>query len=33
MGESFHVLLASKRVDTAKVTELSGLTFGKAAQL
>lgn len=33
MGESFHVLLASKRVDTEKVTELSGLTFGKAAQL
>jgi SAM-dependent MidA family methyltransferase len=29
MGESFHVLVASKNVELATVTELSGLTFGK----
>ena len=29
MGESFHVLVASKNVGLARVTELSGLTFGK----
>jgi len=29
MGESFHVLIASKGVDTQKVSGLSGLGFGK----
>ncbi len=28
MGESFHVLLASRAVETGKVSVLSGLTFG-----
>lgn len=31
MGESFHVLVASKGIDPEKVTSLSGLTFGKTA--
>ena len=31
MGESFHVLVASKGVKTEKVAALSGLTFGKTA--
>jgi SAM-dependent MidA family methyltransferase len=31
MGESFHVLIASKGIDAAKVASLSGLTFGKTA--
>lgn len=31
MGESFHVLLASKGVDVARVSELSGLQFGRTA--
>ncbi len=30
MGESFHVLLASKKVDAQKVTELSGMAFAKS---
>jgi SAM-dependent MidA family methyltransferase len=30
MGESFHVLIASKNVDPVSVAKLSGLTFGKA---
>ena len=29
MGETFHVLIASKGIDTEKVTGLSGLAFGK----
>jgi SAM-dependent MidA family methyltransferase len=29
MGESFHVLIASRGVDTAKVAKLSGLRFGR----
>ncbi|HVO81261.1 MAG TPA: SAM-dependent methyltransferase [Terriglobales bacterium] len=29
MGESFHVLVASKSIDAAKVEGLSGLSFGK----
>jgi len=29
MGESFHVLVASKGVDAAKAAALSGLSFGK----
>jgi SAM-dependent MidA family methyltransferase len=29
MGETFHVLIASKGVNTKKITGLSGLTFGK----
>jgi SAM-dependent MidA family methyltransferase len=32
MGESFHVLIASKAIDAEKVTSLSGLTFGKIAR-
>jgi hypothetical protein len=28
MGESFHVLVASKGVDKEKVAALAGLTFG-----
>jgi SAM-dependent MidA family methyltransferase len=31
MGESFHVLIASKGIDAEKVASLSGLTFGKTA--
>jgi SAM-dependent MidA family methyltransferase len=31
MGESFHVLVASKGIKTEKVAALSGLTFGKTA--
>ena len=30
MGESFHVLIASKGVDIERVGELSGLSFGKS---
>ena len=30
MGETFHVMIASKDVDPEKVAELSGLIFGKA---
>jgi hypothetical protein len=29
MGESFHVLVASKGVDPQKASALSGLGFGK----
>jgi SAM-dependent MidA family methyltransferase len=29
MGETFHVLIASKGIDTEKVAELGGLMFGK----
>jgi SAM-dependent MidA family methyltransferase len=29
MGESFHVLVASKGVDVVKASELAGLTFGR----
>jgi SAM-dependent MidA family methyltransferase len=29
MGESFHVLVASKGVDTEKASELAGLSFGR----
>jgi SAM-dependent MidA family methyltransferase len=29
MGESFHALVASKGVDTAKVAKLAGLSFGR----
>jgi len=32
MGESFHVLIASKGIDPGKVASLSGLTFGKIAR-
>jgi SAM-dependent MidA family methyltransferase len=32
MGESFHVLIASKDIDTDRVSSLSGLMFGKAAR-
>ena len=32
MGESFHVLIASKDIDTDQVSRLSGLMFGKAAR-
>jgi SAM-dependent MidA family methyltransferase len=32
MGESFHVLIASKDIDTHQVSRLSGLMFGKAAR-
>jgi SAM-dependent MidA family methyltransferase len=32
MGESFHVLLASKGVSAELVSKLSGLTFGKTAR-
>ena len=32
MGESFHVLIASKDIDTDQVSKLSGLMFGKAAR-
>ena len=31
MGESFHVLIASKDISTDQVSRLSGLIFGKAA--
>jgi SAM-dependent MidA family methyltransferase len=31
MGENFHVLIASKGVESEKVAELSGLMFGKTA--
>jgi SAM-dependent MidA family methyltransferase len=30
MGESFHVLVASKRIEEEKVTALSGLSFGRS---
>jgi SAM-dependent MidA family methyltransferase len=33
MGEEFHVLLASKGVNTELVSKLSGLTFGKSTRL
>ena len=33
MGEKFHVLLASKGVNTELVSKLSGLTFGKSTRL
>jgi hypothetical protein len=29
MGESFHVLVASKRVEMEHVTRVSGLNFGR----
>jgi len=29
MGESFHVLVASKGVDEEKVRAMSGLSFGR----
>jgi SAM-dependent MidA family methyltransferase len=32
MGESFHVLIASKGIDTERVSRLSGLMFGKPAR-
>jgi SAM-dependent MidA family methyltransferase len=32
MGESFHVLIASKDLDTVQVSRLSGLMFGKTAR-
>jgi len=32
MGESFHVLIASKGVEAEKVQALAGLSFGKSAQ-
>jgi SAM-dependent MidA family methyltransferase len=31
MGETFHVLIASKGIDTEKIAKLSGLTFGKTS--
>jgi SAM-dependent MidA family methyltransferase len=31
MGESFHVLIGSKGVDSKKVANLSGLSFGRSA--
>jgi SAM-dependent MidA family methyltransferase len=33
MGETFHVLIASKDINTDQVSRLSGLMFGKAALL
>jgi hypothetical protein len=30
MGENFHVLVGSKRVDPEMVARLSGLSFGKS---
>jgi SAM-dependent MidA family methyltransferase len=33
MGENFHVLLASKGVNTELVSKLNGLTFGKSTRL
>ena len=33
MGESFHVLIGSKGVDSDKVASLSGLNFGKSARI
>jgi SAM-dependent MidA family methyltransferase len=33
MGESFHVLLASKGISAELSSKLSGLTFGKTARL
>jgi SAM-dependent MidA family methyltransferase len=33
LGESFHVLVASKGINEEKVEGLSGLTFGKSARL
>ncbi len=33
LGETFHVLVASKDINTEQVSKLSGLSFGKAAQL
>ena len=32
MGESFHVLVASKGVDTQKTSTLAGLSFGTRLQ-
>jgi SAM-dependent MidA family methyltransferase len=32
MGESFHVLIASKDINTVQVSRLSGLMFGKTAR-
>jgi SAM-dependent MidA family methyltransferase len=32
MGESFHVLIASKNIDADQVSRLSGLMFGKTAR-
>jgi hypothetical protein len=32
MGETFHVLIASKGIEPEKVAALSGLMFGKTAQ-
>ncbi len=32
MGESFHVFIASKDIDTVQVSRLSGLMFGKTAR-
>jgi hypothetical protein len=31
MGESFHVLVASKGIENERVSELAGLSFGKNA--
>jgi hypothetical protein len=33
MGETFHVLIASKDINTDQVSGLDGLMFGKAAIL
>jgi SAM-dependent MidA family methyltransferase len=33
MGETFHVLIASKQINTEQMSQLSGLSFGKPAQL
>ncbi len=33
MGEAFHVLIASKNINTEQVSKLSGLMFGKASHL
>jgi len=31
MGESFHVMIASKGVDPSAIAKLSGLSFGKSS--
>jgi SAM-dependent MidA family methyltransferase len=33
MGESFHVLIASKDINTEQMSKLSGLSFGKPTQI
>jgi SAM-dependent MidA family methyltransferase len=33
MGESFHVMVASKGIDEEKVAALAGLSFGRKARV